>query len=839
MDRVWDLFHPSQAGLFNALDELSNHQVANEIDIPQLVVVGDQSSGKSSVLEAIIREKFPVAEGLCTRFPTKLIYRRSDTKRCRVRIEPGRSRTDDERRALQQFSASEFDDDDLQLDVLVRNAAIKLGVNLNAAALVNRPGTKDFSDDVLVIEKHGPELPLVTLVDLPGLFVSQTTEQGEEGKETVARMVKEYIGSRRSITMLVINARIPYANQGAPSVVQEILGQDPGLANRLVGVITNPDHPGVDTDDITKLLRGTLSQLHPKGGWHVVRNDNKHERKGRSRIDERDIREADFFGKDAFWQSVPAEQKGIKALLAALRRMLQAHIRAELPGIIREVWSKAAIIESRLDDISRSRATEEDRREYLSVIAEKFEHLTREAADGTYRDIECIKSHDVGAACSGCTGFFSGFNDNPPEGQDKRLRSNVRMLGRAFAASMRQYGKTETVMGDSGTAEGIDLSPDKMPAAQIYMVDAFPYQDIISKYYSYPSPEYVSRKDHERMVAENIERWRGLEPNEDASPTVCWGLLEYQSKLWPKIAENHLCAVWELTNTFIEKALVASCPDEEVLLLLREHLIDDVLADLRASSKRTLRDLLKCRRRGNTGFYDGFADILPSLRRTGTQPARQASNHAQHTESEASDDLVKDICDAVGSLPVPFADLGGALLNGTIEGPALGKISSILWQFLRLDSGSGDAKVLHQNMSTGSSTGPAPATVAPARVIDQEEAYYEICMASFIGYVNTLVVGGRILDELPTAVFSQRIVRRADKAKINIIAGEKEDDTKRREEDQRGLESLQRILKTLQGHERRQVPQESPTEEATPDTDSEREARSNSILSEFSSHFSL
>lgn len=111
-------------------------------------------------------------------------------------------------------------------------------------------------------------------------------------------------------------------------------------------------------------------------------------------------------------------------------------------------------------------------------------------------------------------------------------------------------------------------------------------------------------------------------------------------------------------------------------------------------------------------------------------------------------------------------------------------------------------------------------------------------MASFIGYVNTLVVGGRILDELPTAVFSQRIVRRADKAKINIIAGEKEDDTKRREEDQRGLVSLQRILKTLQGYERRQVPEGSRPEEPTADTDSGLEVRSNSILTDFS-HFSL
>jgi interferon-induced GTP-binding protein Mx1 len=43
----------------------------------QIVVVGDQSSGKSSVLEAISGIPFPRGSGLCTRCPIRTIMKRS------------------------------------------------------------------------------------------------------------------------------------------------------------------------------------------------------------------------------------------------------------------------------------------------------------------------------------------------------------------------------------------------------------------------------------------------------------------------------------------------------------------------------------------------------------------------------------------------------------------------------------------------------------------------------------------------------------------------------------------------------------------------------------------
>ncbi|KKZ61650.1 hypothetical protein EMCG_03835 [[Emmonsia] crescens] len=47
------------------------------IDLPQLIVVGDQSSSKSSVLEGLIKLPFPHNSGLCTKFTTQIIFRRA------------------------------------------------------------------------------------------------------------------------------------------------------------------------------------------------------------------------------------------------------------------------------------------------------------------------------------------------------------------------------------------------------------------------------------------------------------------------------------------------------------------------------------------------------------------------------------------------------------------------------------------------------------------------------------------------------------------------------------------------------------------------------------------
>lgn len=59
------------------IDQLFACNLGEYIDLPQLVVVGDQSSGKSSVLEGLTKLPFPRDSWLCTRFATHIIFRRT------------------------------------------------------------------------------------------------------------------------------------------------------------------------------------------------------------------------------------------------------------------------------------------------------------------------------------------------------------------------------------------------------------------------------------------------------------------------------------------------------------------------------------------------------------------------------------------------------------------------------------------------------------------------------------------------------------------------------------------------------------------------------------------
>lgn len=84
---------PAVAGLGNQalldkIDRLRELNVGSLVSLPQLVVVGDQSSGKSSVLESLTSFSFPRASGLCTRYATQITCRRESQIGVTVSIIP-------------------------------------------------------------------------------------------------------------------------------------------------------------------------------------------------------------------------------------------------------------------------------------------------------------------------------------------------------------------------------------------------------------------------------------------------------------------------------------------------------------------------------------------------------------------------------------------------------------------------------------------------------------------------------------------------------------------------------------------------------------------------------
>jgi interferon-induced GTP-binding protein Mx1 len=68
-------------------EDLTELSVDKHMSVPQIAVMGDQSSGKSSVLEALSGVPFPRGTGLTTRCPTRLIMRKVSTSFWRLEKE--------------------------------------------------------------------------------------------------------------------------------------------------------------------------------------------------------------------------------------------------------------------------------------------------------------------------------------------------------------------------------------------------------------------------------------------------------------------------------------------------------------------------------------------------------------------------------------------------------------------------------------------------------------------------------------------------------------------------------------------------------------------------------
>lgn len=70
-DRLSELQDPKERRIFELVDKLRDLDPRHKLELPYLVVCGSQSSGKSSVLEAISGLQFPRGEGMKTKFVTE------------------------------------------------------------------------------------------------------------------------------------------------------------------------------------------------------------------------------------------------------------------------------------------------------------------------------------------------------------------------------------------------------------------------------------------------------------------------------------------------------------------------------------------------------------------------------------------------------------------------------------------------------------------------------------------------------------------------------------------------------------------------------------------------
>jgi len=144
----------NQLEVMDSIDRLRRIGLQQLLKLPSLVVCGDQSSGKSSVLEAITEVPFPRKTNLCTRYATELVLRRASEDTIKATITPDKSRSAQEIKKFESFAKTIVDLSELPL--LMEEATEAMGLNDHSGF---GQAARAFSRDILKIEISGPGRP--------------------------------------------------------------------------------------------------------------------------------------------------------------------------------------------------------------------------------------------------------------------------------------------------------------------------------------------------------------------------------------------------------------------------------------------------------------------------------------------------------------------------------------------------------------------------------------------------------------------------------------------------------------------------------------------------------
>ncbi|AEO70592.1 uncharacterized protein THITE_2156327 [Thermothielavioides terrestris NRRL 8126] len=540
---------PQAKALLDTIDSLREIHVGDIVNLPQIIVVGDQSSGKSSVLEAISRVRFPVDGDLCTRFATELVLRRASETAVQVSIQLADSAPGPVGQGSvlgQPFHREAFDRE--ALPDIIREAKTRMGVCEGSA--------KRFSRDILRVEISAPDVYPLTLVDLPGIFHSATADQNQADKEIVDQLVASYMSQPKSIILAVVAANNQLANQ---AVLQVARKHDPSR-ERTIGVITKPDLAGPGSANERKYLdlaKGLESMHKLTLGWYVLRNPSESERS--SGVDARDDIEQRFFRSGA-WSSILPANRGVESLRKRLSKVLLDHIRTNLPGLIQDIEANLKKRQEALDRLGSSRSTPEELRSYLLGIAEDFQWLARDGIEGRYSNED----------------FFGGIEE-----QKTKLRAKLRNMNRAFDAVMNLKGARYKILWDNRGAA--DENPGDEDAYLRKLMDEY---DV-----PHPEPKREAELNAELQLQASFNLGREF-PGE-ANSELALQLFKKQAKPWKNIAWTHLRKVLKVCEEFVEEAFRHVIgTDETTFSAVLSDCVDPFFAEREELLRKKMQELL-------------------------------------------------------------------------------------------------------------------------------------------------------------------------------------------------------------------------------------------------------
>ncbi|KAH8662949.1 P-loop containing nucleoside triphosphate hydrolase protein [Tricladium varicosporioides] len=534
------------------IDSLRNE----ELHIPQIVVIGDTSTGKSSILQALTRLPFPVARDLCTRFVTETTIRRCGSferpgykievkmdSPSTFQVEPFSSKSFESDKWVEVYQQLREDIDDA-FDKMSPTHLPPPGISNNAAQAKQRIGSTDLrSHPVPKLLKHRLQITVrkpnqahFSIVDIPGLVSSGAAVDVRLSVE----LARQYIQNEEAIVLAVTPANNLIVNQKWFNLVTEEHALD-----RTIGVITKTDTiQETDHEIFFSLLRNYVGSEHYlKLGWFAVRNRSTQEILDKESFEERDRKEDEFFGrgkwKDATlkfpaWDSIDPKVLGIQCLKRALQGYLYKRVKENFPRLKAKMRKLENEYSAKIQSMGDPRENPRDQRVYLSEIQTMYEAEAERSLNGNYRSVDDDTKHP------------------------SRLRYHVKSLNDQFESEIRNNALS-----------------------------------IFNNWQSNDEDDAADKVGILTWINNTWDTHRGSEPRHDAPRSLKKELVKQQTKSWETKTKIYIEQVENAIKACNDDLFMFTCKDDTLRFKIREKLeVREMKAfkDAKAELESILRD---------------------------------------------------------------------------------------------------------------------------------------------------------------------------------------------------------------------------------------------------------